>query len=155
MNIRPTIEGFEGQDIEIKASMWTGTRMVINGQKAPKGQRRGEMSLTRNDGRVVNARWIPQMFGFDTSQLGVDGKTYVLTPQLKWYEVVLSALPLVMVFIGGLLGAIIGIVAFSASASIFRSGINKAVKILLSLLVIVVAAIVYIIFAAIVYGALN
>ena len=60
-----------------------------------------------------------------------------------------------MVFIGGLLGAIIGIVAFSTSASIFRSGINKAVKILLSLLVIVVAVIAYIIFAAIVYGALN
>ena len=83
MNIRPKLEGFEGQDIEIKASMWTGTRMFINGQKAPKGQHRGEMSLTRNDGRVVNARWIPQMFGFDTSQLEVDGKTYVLTPPLK------------------------------------------------------------------------
>jgi len=155
MNIRPKLEGFEGQDIEIKASMWTGTRMFINGQKAPKGQHRGEMSMTRNDGRVVNARWIPQMFGFDTSQLEVDGKNYILTPPLKWYEVVLSALPLVMVFIGGMLGAIIGIVAFSASASIFRSGMNQAVKILLSLLVIVVAVIAYIIFAAIVYGALN
>jgi hypothetical protein len=155
MNIRPKLEGFEGQDIEIKASMWTGTRMFINGQKPPKGQHRGEMSLTRNDGRVVNARWIPQMLGFDTSQLEVDGKNYVLSTPLKWYEVVLSALPLVMVFIGGLLGALIGIVAFSASASIFRSGMNQAVKILLSLLVIIVAGLAYLVFSALVYGALN
>ena len=132
MEIHPTIEGFEGQNIEVKSSMWTGTRLFINGQKAPKGQHRGEMSLTRNDGRMVNARWIPQMFGFDTSQLEVDGKNYILATPMKWYEVTLSALPLVMVFIGGLLGAIIGILAFSASASIFRSGMNKAVKILLS-----------------------
>ena len=155
MEIRPVIEGFEGQELVVKSSLLSGTKLFINDQKAPKGQRWGEMALTRNDGRVVNARWIPQMFGFDTSQLEVDGKNYVLTTPLKWYEVVLSALPIILVFIGGLLGALVGVLAFAASSAIFRSGINKVGKILLSLLIILIAGIVYLLLSALVYGALN
>lgn len=149
MDFHPAIEGFEGQNIEVKTSMWTGTKMFINGEKAPKGPHRGTMSLTRNDGRVVTARWIPQMMGFDTPQLEVDGKNYLLTQPLKWYEMLLSAMPIVLVFIGGLLGAIIGILAFGANAAIFRSGMNKVVKVLLALLIIVVAVIVYLVVATV------
>lgn len=147
MDFHPVIEGFEGQDITVKSSLITGTRLLLADQKAPKGPHRGTMSLTRNDGRVVVARWIPQMFGFDTPQLEVDGKNFILTQPLKAYEMILSALPIVLVFIGGLLGGIIGILGFGASAAIFRSGLNKGVKVLLSILVIIVAVILYLVLA--------
>jgi len=147
MNIRPVIEGCEGQDIVVKTSLLSGTRLFVNGQKAARGPKMGTMSLTRNDGGVVTAEWKQQMFGFDTPQLVVDGKTYVLTQPLKWYEVVLSALPIALVFIGGLLGAIVGVVASAGSASIFRSGMSKVVKILLAILIVFAAVIVYTILA--------
>ena len=105
------------------------------------------MSLTRNDGRVVTARWLPQMFGFDTPQLEVDGKKYVLAQPLKWYEMTLAALPIVLVFIGGLLGAIVGVLASAANAALFRSGMNRVAKVLIALLIIVVAVILYLVLA--------
>jgi hypothetical protein len=79
MNIRPVIEGCEGQDIEVKTSLLSGTQLYVNGQKAPKGPGVRTMALTRNDGRVVTAQWKQQALGFDTPQLEVDGKTYILT----------------------------------------------------------------------------
>jgi hypothetical protein len=155
MNIRPVIEGCEGQDIEVKTSLLSGTRLFVNGKKAPKGQGMGTMALTRNDGRVVAAQWKPQMLGFDTPQLVVDGKTYILTQPLKWYEMVLAALPIALVFIGGLLGAIVGVVASGLSASLFRSGMNKAVKILLAILIIFAAVVVYVVLASLFLGLMQ
>ncbi len=147
MKFHPVIEGFEGQNIEVRSSLVAGTKLLVNGQKAGRGPNRGTVSLTRNDGKVVTARWIPQMLGFDTPQLEVDGKSYILTQPLKLPEMILSALPIVLVFIGGLLGAIIGILAFGANAALFRSGLNKVVKVLLAILIIVLAVVLYLIVA--------
>jgi hypothetical protein len=155
MELRPEIEGCEGQDIVVKTSLLGGSSLLVNGQKAPKGPGLRTMSLTRNDGRVVTAQWKQQMLGFDTPQLVVDGKTYILAEPLKWYAVGLSALPLALVFIGGLLGAIIGLLAFASNASIFRSNMHIALKILLALVIIVVAVVLYMIAATLVTAALG
>lgn len=155
MEIRPIIEGFEGQDIVVKSGLLGGTRLTINDQKAPKGQRRGEMALTRNDGRVVTATWKPQMMGFDTPQLVVDGKTIQLIEPLKWQEMVFAGLPLILVFIGGLLGAIVGVLAFTASTSIFRSGSSKFSKYALSGLISILAVLIYLVLATAFQLAIN
>lgn len=155
MEIRPVIEGFEGQDIVVKSSLLSGTKMFINDQKAPKGQRWGEMALTRNDGRVVTAMWKPQMLGFDTPQLMVEGKAIQLVDALKWYEMVFAGLPIILVFIGGLLGAIVGVLAFTASTSIFRSEINKFSKYALAGLITIFAVLIYLVLATVIQVALN
>lgn len=155
MEIRPVIEGFEGQDIVVKTSMLGGTKLLVNEQKAPKGQRMGEMTLTRNDGRAVPASWKPQMMGFDTPQLVVDGKTIKLIEPLKWHEVVFAGLPIILVFIGGLLGAITGVLAFTASTAIFRSEMNKVSKYILAGLITVFAVLFYLVLASIVQQAIN
>lgn len=155
MEIRPVIEGFEGQELVVKSSLLSGTRLFINEQKAPKGQRWGEMALTRNDGRVVPAMWKPQMLGFDTPQLVVEGKTIQLVEPLKWYEMVFAGLPIILVFIGGLLGAIVGVLAFAASTSIFRSGINKFSKYALTGLITIFAVVIFLVLATAFQLAIN
>jgi len=155
MEIRPVIEGFEDQNIVVKSSLLSGTKLTINDQKPPKGQSRGEMALTRNDGRVVSAMWKPQMLGFDTPQLVVDGKPIQLVEPLKWQELAFAGLPLILVFIGGLLGAIVGVLAFTASTSIFRSGINKFSKYALSGLITILAVLIYLVLASAIQLAIN
>ena len=61
MGYKANIEGFEGQDLEVNVSFWTGPKLLVNGQPAPKGTKRGEMLLQRNDGRQVVAIWKQQM----------------------------------------------------------------------------------------------
>ena len=154
MGLLANIEGFEGQKIEAKVSFWTGPRLFVKGVPAPKGLRRGEMVLQRNDGRQIYAVWKPQILGLDVPKLVVDGKTINLAPPLKWYQWIWSALPILLIFWGGLMGAITGVIAFSINTNIFRSSQNEAMNYALTGVVSVLAVIVYI-FAALIFYMLT
>ncbi len=148
------IEGCEGQNIEVRQGFWAGAQLLINCEKAPKGSNRREMLVKRNDGVVMTAYWKPRLLGFDTPNLVINGKEIEVNPPLKWYEIVWSALPVIMVFIGGALGAVLGILGFTASAAIFRSKLNGVVKYLFSALVTGTAVILWLIISIIVSSAL-
>ncbi len=145
MSYTVNIEGFEGQKIEVKVSFWTGAKLFVNGIQAPRGPKRGEMVLQRNDGSQAYVTWKPQAFGLDVPQLVVDGKTINLVPPLKWYQWVWSALPILLVFWGGLLGGIAGVIAFSINTQIFRSQSNEVLKYVFTGLITIVAAVIYLI----------
>jgi hypothetical protein len=141
------IEGFEGQNIEVRNSFWTGPKLMIDNEPAPKGSKRGEMILVRNDGRQVTALWKPQGLGLDVPQLVVEGKTVNFVEPLKWYQWVWSGLPIALVFIGGLLGAIAGFAGFSINARIFRTKMNGILKYVVTGVISLAVTVVYL-FAA-------
>lgn len=62
----------------------------------------------------------------------VDGNAVRLARPLTWYEYGWMALPILMVFAGGALGALLGLGAAYSSARIFRSGRGTVMKYLLS-----------------------
>jgi hypothetical protein len=137
------IEGFERQKIEAEISFWTGPRLLINDAPAPKGTRRGEMVLTRDDGTQVTAFWILQLLGLDVPQLFVGGKIIKLVAPLKWYQVVWAALPIGLALIGMVVGAIVGVAAFIINTRIFRSALNEYLKYVLVSFVSIVSFFVY------------
>jgi len=147
MGYKANIEGFDGQNIEVKVSFWSGPKLLVNGQPAPKGNKRGEMLLQRNDGRQVIATWKPQLLGLDVPQLIVDGKQVNLVEPLKWYQWVWGGLPILLVFIGGALGAIAGLVGFSINAKVFRMELNDFLKYAVAGIVSVLAVVFYFIAA--------
>ena len=104
MSYVANIEGFEGQKIEVNTSMWTGSKLLVNGVPAAKGNKRGVMVLQRNDCKQVTATWKPQALGFDVPQLVVDGKAITLAAPLKWYQWVWGGWPILLLFLGGALG---------------------------------------------------
>ena len=126
------IEGFEGQNIEAALGFWTAPKLLVNGDLAPRGSKRGEMLLTRNDGRQVVARWQPQLLGFDVPALAVDGKTINFVQPLKWYEMVWSAAPLILIGFGGVVGGIAGLLAFIGNTRIFRMNMTDPIKFVVS-----------------------
>jgi len=147
MSYKVSIEGFEGQDIEVKTSFWSGPKLVVNGVPAPEGNKRGEMLLQRNDGRQIIARWKPQFIGLDVPQLIVDEKVINLAEPLKWYQWIWGGLPIALVFIGGALGAITGIIGFTINTKIFRTGMNSVLKYVITGVVSVLAVVAYFIAA--------
>jgi hypothetical protein len=155
MSYKVNLEGLEGHDIEVRTNFWTGTKLFIDGQAAPKGKKRGEMILQRNDGSQVVAAWKAQALGFDVPQLAVDGKTIKIVEPLKWYQWVWSGLPILLIFGGGALGAIAGVIAFYINSQIFRSELNAALKYGLTFLVSVVVFVVYLIVAIMIRMSLN
>ncbi|WP_092459687.1 hypothetical protein [Thermoflavifilum thermophilum] len=147
MNYEVNIEGFEGQDIEVKTSFWSGPKLLINGQLAPKGSKRGEMLLQSNVGKQFVARWKPQIMGIDIPQLVVGDKVINLVEPLKWYQWVWGGLPIALVFVGGALGAIAGITGFAINAKVFRTEMDSVLKYVVSAAVSISAVVAYFIAA--------
>jgi hypothetical protein len=143
MSYPAKIEGFEYQNIEVQTGFWTGPRLLVNGEPAPKGSKRGEMILRRDDGRQVTASWKPQFLGLDVPQLVVDGKTVQLVEPLKWYQWVWGGWPIVLLFVGGALGAIAGMLGAVINARIFRAEISEILKYVVTGVVSILAVLVY------------
>lgn len=120
---------------------------LINGDPAPKGSKRGEMLLQRNDGRQVIARWKPQLMGLDVPHLVVDDKVINLVEPLKWYQWMWGGLPIALIFIGGVLGAIAGIIGFTINIKVFRTELNSVLKYVVSGIVSILAVVTYFIAA--------
>ncbi len=150
------LDGFEGQTLEVQPSgILSGPKLLVNGQPAPAGPKRGQMALRRNDGREVLVRWRPQVLGMDVPQLYVDGFVVNVAPPLPWYVWLWSALPVLLVLVGGALGAIAGFIAFAISTRIFRSSLPGLAKYGLSLLVSLLAIVVYLTAATLFYSAIG
>ena len=143
------IEGFENQNIEAKVSFWSGPKLLVNGEPASKGSKRGEMVLQRNDGKQVTARWKPQFLGLDVPQLLIEGKAINLVEPLKWYQWVWGGWPVLLLFAGGALGAMAGMIAVAINAKVFRAEMSEVLKYLVSGVVSVLAVIAYFIAAMI------
>ena len=153
MSYTANIEGFENQNIEAKVSFWSGPKLLVNGELASKGSKRGEMVLQRNDGRQVTASWKPQFLGLDVPQLLVDGKAINLVEPLKWYQWVWGGWPVLLLFVGGALGAVAGMIAVAINAKVFRAEMSEVLKYLVSGIVSVLAVVAYFI-AAIIFSIL-
>jgi hypothetical protein len=63
---------------------FSGPRLLVDGEPAPKGPKRGQMLLRRDDGSQVIATWKPRFL--DLTQLVVDGQALNIIEPLKWYE---------------------------------------------------------------------
>ncbi len=156
MNYPIKLEGFEGQTIEVQpAGTFSGYKLLINGQPAPDGLKHGQMLLRRNDGTQAIATWKVQLLGFDVPQLVVDGKPIALEEPLKWYEWVWGGWSVLLLLIGGALGAIAGFIAFSVNIKIFRSSMGSVEKYLLTAVISAVAVMAYLVVATLLAGALG
>jgi hypothetical protein len=143
MNYPIEIVGFEGQTLEVKFSTFAGPQLLINGQPAPEGPKRGQMILRRTASTEVIATWKSQSFGLDVPRLVVAGEEIKVVDPLKWYELVWSGWPVVLIFGGGILGGLIGPIAFVINLRILRSARSTPIKFGLTAVVSVLTVVVY------------
>lgn len=115
MKHRVEIEGFESQNIEAQFGLFRPT-LFVNGQEVQRDSS-GNMVLQADNGETVVARWKTPWF--DAPYLVVGNKTVWITPPMKWYQRLWCSLPLILLFIGGIVGGIIGLLAFFANMRVF------------------------------------
>ena len=149
MGYKVNAEGFEGQDIEIIVSFWTGVKLLVNGEKAGKGPKRGQLLLKRNDGKEVIATLKQKMLGLDVPQIEIEGKTIELVKPLIWQQWLFAGSPVVVLFLGGALGAAIAMVGVYLNLKLFRSELSDVLKYVLSIVVTASLIVGYLIFSVI------
>ena len=148
MNYKVDITGFEGRVFEVQGpGLLSGAKLLIDGQPAPKGKKMGQMLLTRADGTEVVAKWKPKLLGLDVPDLLVGDQTIQVTEPLPWHQWGFSALPMVLVFIGGALGGLFGAVAAVGSIKVFRSSLTDPLKYVASLALMSLCTLLYFISA--------
>ena len=143
MRYQTNMEGFEGQNIQVHLRFWSGPQLLVNGEPAQKGNKRGEMRLQRNDGKQVTAAWKPQFLGLDIPQLAVDGKTIRFVEPLKWYQWLWGGWPVILIFVGGLLGGATGLIGLLLNAKVFRTDLNGVLKYVVTAAISILAVIAY------------
>lgn len=154
MKYTVNLEGFEGQRIEFQpAGFFSASKLFINDIEARQGPKRGEMVLTRNDGREVIATWRNSFL--DIPKLAVENKVIDIVKPLAWYEWVWNGWPLVLLFMGGALGGLFGGLALALNLNIFRSQQSTALRYAITGAVSALALIAYLIAAIVLSLLLN
>ena len=121
---------FQGRGLAVRiGGLFAGARLVLDG--ALVARKRAKYSVRDNEGRSRVIRLKGN--GLDPiPKLDIDGDIISLTRPLAWYEYIWMGLPIVLVFSGGALGALFGLLATYSSARIFRSDRGTGSKFALS-----------------------
>ncbi len=150
------LAGFEGMTIVVQtAGLFSGPKLLINGHLPPKGPKRGQMLLHRNDGREIIASWKPQFMGLDVPRLVVDGTIVNVAEPLKWYVWAWCALPAILIVSGGAVGALSGAVGSILNLLIIRSPLPGLAKFLLTGLVSLFSFIAFVVLASLLLAAIG
>ncbi len=123
-----TIPGFENETIDLESSgFFRPARLFVNGKKADAGKKNNEVILRKSDGSTTSVFF--QNAFFDTvPRLLVSGKTIQVASPLTWYQYIYSGLLLFLIFVGGVVGAVLGMVAFILNIRIMRGKLSTPLK---------------------------
>ncbi len=155
MRVVVSLPGFEPGSVVVESNAWSGSpRLLQDGQPVARDPRTGEYVLRRPNGKTVVARLRQRAGGLDPlPTLEVDGQDVHIGRPLAIYEWVWVGLPLLLIVVGGGIGAAVGVVAAWLNAGIFRSDRTTATKFALTGVVSLAAVGVYFL-AAMLVGAL-
>ena len=139
------INGCEGRQLSVTSGgILAGPRLLVDGQPAPKGPKRGQLLLRRNDGMEVVAR-LRCGFVDPIPEIIIDGKTVAVAEPLHWYQWGWAGLPLVLLILGGALGAIGAFI----NGRIFRSALPRLAKYVVTALVFAGSVMLFLLLASI------
>jgi len=147
------IPGFEGHQVLLRpAGLFSSVKLIVDNEELkPMGRK---YTLHRNDGTEVQAQ-LRSNFVDPIPQLIVEGKVYSAIKKMAWYELVWSGLPVLLLFVGGALGAFCGLVAVYANNRIFRSGLQPVLKYLVTGMISAAALVIYFILAMLITLAIQ
>lgn len=128
MRYQVNLGGLAGRKVEVETrAVFGGARVLVDGQPAPKGPRRAQFLVRGTDGRdsVLELKTsvldpVPQVLWA--------GQTIKLEEALKWYQWLWSGVPLLLVFLGGAIGGLVGAVAVTLNVRILRSDMSGILR---------------------------
>jgi hypothetical protein len=139
--------GFEGQNLSVAtAGFFRGARVLHNGN--PVERRKGRYAVRSDRGEEVFIQ-LKSNFIDPIPKVILGHETIFLARPLTWYEYLWLGLPILLVFAGGGLGALVGITATYASARIFRSDRGAFAKYGITAVISLVALIAFVVLAVI------
>ncbi|HOO72944.1 MAG TPA: hypothetical protein PK926_14400 [Spirochaetota bacterium] len=141
-----------GPELIFKSSVLSGNiNLFINNNKQKKAKEKGKpWKITAHDGSQKKISIRNNFFFYLEPIILIDGNEVLIDRKLLLWEIIFSALPLLLIFIGGFIGALLGLMAFFININIFRNNKPVIMKIIYSILSTGLAAFLYLVFAVII-----
>lgn len=120
---------FPNATFEMESSPWTGkSSLLMNSKPIEQLKEKGKPFLIPlTDGGHVKAYPKPTLPDFVPS-LVINGVKNDIVEKLKWYQYAIGGLPILLIFMGGILGGAIGALAAITNFGILRQEGNDMVK---------------------------
>ncbi|PRD57140.1 hypothetical protein [Sphingobacterium gobiense] len=117
-----TLPHFQSSTFEIETSIWTGRPTLFkDGIAISRSDEKGKPFLIPDDsGEIVRAYPKPRYTDIAPA-LEIDGIRYDTVDKLAWHQYTLCLIPLLLLFIGGGIGGIIGGVASAFNLQTIRA----------------------------------
>jgi hypothetical protein len=127
MRYQVNLVGVSDRKVEVESSVFGGAKLLVDGQPAPKGPKRSQFLVRGTDGHdsVVELKTslpdpVPQVLWA--------GQTIRLEEPLKWYQWLWVGVPILLLFLGGAIGALVGAVAVTLNVRILRSSMSAIIR---------------------------
>ena len=148
------VSGFESRKVIVRSpGLFSGPKLIID-DEVLKGSW-GKYTLRSDNGKEVMVR-VVNNFIDPVPQLVVDGQTYTSLPPLPWYQLVWAGVPILLLFIGGILGALFGALALYFNTRIFRSNMQPVLmKYMLTAAISCAITLIYLVLAIFLNMAIN
>ncbi len=127
----------EDHEVYFRLNAFTAPEIFVDGVKAERGSEANQFILPREKGNDVIARLEPRRYGLDIPYMYIGKEEVFIAEPFTWWQLIWMALPICLVFVGGLLGGFAGTIAFMFNARLLRLDINPYLKILFSILIVV------------------
>jgi len=135
--------------LRLRRSLWTGrTKLYVDEQEVPREPKKGlfdqvhAFAVPMPDGTQRQLTLKNRIYD-PVPEAHVDGQELVLAKPLQSWEYIVACVPIVLIFAGGALGAVAGLVATFTNMGIMRSSRPIALRIALCLGSTLAAFVVY------------
>ncbi len=146
-------DDFQGISLAVCGSSFFKSAYLLVDDVKVKGKR-AKFSVNDTQGATREIKLKINIFD-PVPKVEIDGAIIQLTRSLTWYEYLWMSLPIMLIFVGGGLGAMFGMLATYSSSKIFRSDKKTGIKYLLSGAVSLSAIVIFLISAGIIQYIIN
>lgn len=156
-NFEFTLVDFPNDNFEFENNIFSGkATLKQNGVLVEQSTEKGKPFLIKRvNGEIVKAFPKANIPDISSRALDINDKKYPMAKKLKWYEYVIGALPLLLLFGGGALGGLFGGGATVMNYSIFRTNTSTANKYVKVLGINFLSILFYIILSGLFYSLFN
>ena len=139
-------EGFEGRDLKVvDQGAFKGVKLMIDGKE--RAGQTGKYILKDNSGREVQARFNLGFLVDPYQYVVIEHQKFNIRDPLPWYQYAVCCWPILLIFVAGLLGGVIGFTVSFINVNFFRTSLNIFLKYILVVLLSLVSALFLLILA--------
>jgi hypothetical protein len=123
------LSDFPGSTFEMQTSIWTGkSKLFKDGERVNQSTEKGKPFLIPSAvGGVVKA-FPKQTYPDFVPLLEILGTKHLVVAKLPWYEYVIGGIPVVLLFIGGGLGGLLGGLGMVTNYHLFRENASPLTR---------------------------